>query len=59
MEYQFDCKNIMQDCPGSVRGSSEEEVVKAASEHARSAHGLDNLNSETLDKVRAAIVPVP
>jgi len=38
-----------------MRGNSEDEVLKKANEHAKTAHNMQNMPPEVLSKVRAAI----
>ncbi len=54
MPKEFRCKDLGQQCNFSARAESEEEVVKKAAEHARSAHKMPE-SEETKRKIRAAI----
>ena len=49
------CKDVGFDCEGVIRAETEEEVLKMAAEHAQSAHNLNELSNEVVEKVRAAI----
>ena len=49
------CKDVGFDCDGVIRAETEEEVLKMAAEHAQSAHNLNELSNEVVEKVRAAI----
>ena len=49
------CKDVGFDCAGVVRAASEEEVLKKAAEHARTAHGVTELTGEMIAKVRSVI----
>ncbi len=49
------CKDVGFDCEGVIRAETEEEVLKMAAEHAQSAHNLNELSDEVVEKVRAAI----
>ncbi len=49
------CKDVGFDCDGVIRAKTEEEVLKMAAEHAQSAHNLNELSDEVVEKVRAAI----
>jgi predicted small metal-binding protein len=49
------CKDVGFDCDGVIRAETEEEVLKMAAEHAQSAHNLNELSDEVVEKVRAAI----
>lgn len=57
MGYSFRCENVIPGCEGEVHGDSAEETLQAAAEHAASVHGLDELDTETVEKVKAAITP--
>ncbi|MDH3425496.1 MAG: DUF1059 domain-containing protein [Acidimicrobiia bacterium] len=57
MGYEFECKNVIPGCEGKVSGETEEETLQAATEHAKSVHGLEDLDDETTEAVKAAIVP--
>ncbi len=49
------CKDVGFDCEGVIRAETEDEVLKMAAEHAQSAHNLNELSDEVVEKVRAAI----
>ncbi len=49
------CKDVGFDCDGVIRAETEEEVLKMAAEHAQSAHNLNELSDEVVEKVRSAI----
>ncbi len=49
------CKDVGFDCDGVIRAKTEEEVLKMAAEHAQSAHNLNELSDEVVEKVRSAI----
>ena len=53
------CKDVGFECDGIVRAGSEEEVLKMAAEHARTVHGVDELTSEMVAKVRSVIREEP
>jgi len=57
MSYEFECKNVVPGCEGKVEGASAEEVLQAAAQHAGDAHGLAELDADTIEKVKASIVP--
>ena len=56
MGYSFRCENVVPGCEGEVHGETEEQTLQAAAEHAASAHALTELDSETVEKVKAGIV---
>jgi len=49
------CRDVGFECDGVIRAETEEEVLKMAAEHAQSAHNLNELSDEVVEKVRAAI----
>jgi predicted small metal-binding protein len=55
MSKELRCGEIMNGCEYVVRGESEEEVLAKGAEHARTAHGVEELDAETVERVRAAI----
>jgi predicted small metal-binding protein len=48
------CGDLMAGCSFVARGETEKEVLQAAAEHAKKAHGLD-ATPELVEKVKAAI----
>jgi predicted small metal-binding protein len=49
------CKDVGFECDGVVRAGSEEEVMQMAAEHAKTVHGVDELTSEMVAKVKSVI----
>jgi predicted small metal-binding protein len=49
------CGDLMKGCNFVARGATEEEVMKKAAEHTKTAHGMDKITPELAQKVRAAI----
>ena len=49
------CGDVVPGCNFEMRGNSEDEVLKKANEHAKSAHNMHNMSPEVLNKIRAAI----
>jgi len=49
------CGELMKGCDFVARGATEDEVMKNAAEHAKTAHGIDNITPELAQKVKAAI----
>lgn len=52
---KFECGSVVEGCDGVVTGETEDDVVRAAGEHAASAHGMTELPPEVAEKVRAGI----
>ena len=53
------CKDVGFKCDGVVRAGSEEEVLQMAAEHARTVHGVAELTSEMVAKVKSVIRDEP
>jgi len=55
MEKVIHCKDLGFDCEGVVQANSDQEVMKLAAEHAKSAHGVTELTNEMVEKVKSVI----
>ena len=55
MEKVIYCKDVGFDCEGVVRANSDQEVMQLAAEHAKSVHGVTELTSEMVEKVKSVI----
>jgi len=49
------CSDVGMDCDFVVRGETSEEVMKKAAEHARTAHGIEQIPPELAQKAQAAV----
>ena len=49
------CKDVGFDCPAVVRAPNEQEALKQAAEHAKSAHGIKDITPEIVAKVKSAM----
>ena len=49
------CGDVVPGCNVELRGNSEDEVLKKANDHAKTAHNMLNMSPEVLSKARAAI----
>lgn len=49
------CGDLMKGCDFVARGATEDEVMRKAAEHAKTAHGINNITPELAGKVKAAI----
>jgi predicted small metal-binding protein len=49
------CRDVGPDCDFVARGETEEEIMGQVAEHAKSAHGIDEVPVELAEKARAAI----
>jgi predicted small metal-binding protein len=49
------CKDVGFDCDGIIRAETEEEALQQAAQHAKEAHGLDEVTDEIIAQVQAAM----
>lgn len=55
---RFECASVVAGCEGVVTGETEDDVLRAAADHAASAHGMNRLPDEVVAQVRAGITDV-
>jgi AhpD family alkylhydroperoxidase len=55
MELEVSCRDVGVDCDYVAHGRTEEELFKDAAEHGRSAHNMDQIPPEVIEKARSAI----
>lgn len=55
MAKELRCGDLMPGCKTVVEGKDEAEVMARAAEHAKSAHGLEQIPPELAGQVRSAI----
>jgi AhpD family alkylhydroperoxidase len=55
MELEVSCRDVGVDCDYVARGRTEEELFKNAAAHGKSAHKMDQIPPEVVEKVRSAI----
>jgi predicted small metal-binding protein len=55
MALNLRCGDVVNGCPAEINADSEDEVMRQAAEHARDAHGLTELDDDTVAAVRGAI----
>ncbi len=55
MAKTVNCRDIGVDCDFTAKGETEQEVLQQCAEHARTAHGMNEIPQELAEKVRAAI----
>ncbi len=51
----FKCKDIGMKCGFTAKAKTEDELMKLIAGHAKSAHNLDPIPPETMDKIKKAI----
>jgi predicted small metal-binding protein len=49
------CRDVGFDCDAVVRADSDEEVMAQAATHAREVHGLQQIDTDTEQKIRSVI----
>lgn len=49
------CREVGVDCDFEARGETVEELLRKCADHARSAHGMEEIPAELAAKVRSAI----
>jgi predicted small metal-binding protein len=49
------CREVGFDCEGVVRAETEEAVLRQAAEHAKTAHGMTQLDDATVRQIRSKI----
>lgn len=55
MAKSISCRDVGVDCDFVARGETEQEILQQCSEHARTAHNMNELPPELAEKVRGAI----
>ena len=55
MARRMSCRDVGPDCDFVARGETDEEIMGQVAEHARTAHGMDEVPPGVAEKVRAAI----
>lgn len=55
---RFECNEVVPGCEGVVEAATTDDILAAAAQHARDAHGLDPLPAEVVEKVRAGITDI-
>jgi predicted small metal-binding protein len=55
MARTMNCRDVGPDCDFVARGETDEEVLGQVAEHARTAHGMEEVPPELAQKAKAAI----
>jgi predicted small metal-binding protein len=55
MARTMSCKDVGPECDFVARGETDEEVMGQVAEHARTAHGMEEVPPELAAKAQAAI----
>ncbi len=51
----INCRDAGVDCDFVARGQTNEEVMRAAAEHGRQKHGMQNISPELQQKMKTLI----
>lgn len=49
---EFSCGNVVPGCDFTTQGETEDEVLGKVAEHAREAHGMDEVPDEIVNQVK-------
>lgn len=52
----LECNKLFEGCDAVVEAPTRDEVLAQAAAHAKTVHGLENLDEATVEAVKAAIV---
>lgn len=55
MAKRLSCGDIVPGCDYVARGENEDEIMAQVAEHARTAHGVEDVSPEMADKARSVI----
>jgi predicted small metal-binding protein len=55
MSYAIACGDVMDGCPATFEAESKDELMGQVVEHARDAHGIDEVTPEVASAVGGAI----
>jgi predicted small metal-binding protein len=59
MAKMMRCGDVVPHCDFVARGNTEDEILQQVAEHARTAHGIENVPPELASQARAAIRDEP
>jgi predicted small metal-binding protein len=52
---ELHCQDVGFDCKGVLRAQSEDELLKQAADHARTVHGVQQLDAATITTIRSKV----
>lgn len=55
MSKTLNCRDLGVDCDYVANGETEDEILAIAAEHAKMAHGFDEIPPELVEKARSAV----
>ena len=56
---QFFCGDVVPGCTARFEAPTEDEILMQVAEHAKSGHGIPEVPTELVEKIRALIREVP
>ena len=59
MTKAVNCRDVGFDCEGVVKAETEDETLALVAEHAKDAHGLDEVTPEVVAKVKSVMRDEP
>jgi predicted small metal-binding protein len=59
MAYELHCGDVVTGCQTKLTGESETDVLQQAAKHAAEAHGLSEIDDDTMTAVKGAIRSTP
>lgn len=59
MAKAVNCRDVGFDCEGVVKAETEEETLALVAEHAKDAHGLDEVTPDVVAKVKSVMRDEP
>lgn len=59
MEKLIRCRDVGFGCEGVIKAKTEEEALNLAAEHAKSVHGVQEITSEIVEKIKSVMIDLP
>jgi predicted small metal-binding protein len=55
MTLSISCKDVGTDCDFVAQAETEDELLQKVAQHAKEAHGMTEVDADTLARVKSAI----
>ncbi len=49
------CADVGFDCPGVIKAETEQEALAMAAQHAKEAHGVEEVSAEIVTKIKSVM----
>lgn len=49
------CADVGFDCPGVIKANTEKEALEMAAQHAKEAHGVQEVSDEIVAKIKSVM----